>query len=146
MKLRTILSSIFLFGALFATAQELIPTPVEVSYKGKKKVKVEQIDAKVDGSLDLPTEGYTLEIKGTTAVLRAKTAQGLVWAKATLAQLHDEEGLVSVVVVLIWVESSLLVTRLMEILASCSSALIPEICTSVICPSCPYLIECRNMV
>ena len=26
------------------TAQELIPTPVEVSYKGKKKVKIEQVD------------------------------------------------------------------------------------------------------
>ncbi|MBQ3027184.1 MAG: family 20 glycosylhydrolase, partial [Alistipes sp.] len=78
------------------TAQELIPTPVEVSYKGKKRVKVEQIDAKVDASLNLPAEGYTLEIKGTTAVLRAKTAQGLVWAHATLAQLKDKEGLVRI--------------------------------------------------
>ena len=78
------------------TAQELIPTPVEVSYKGKKKVKIEQVDAKVDASLNLPDEGYTLEIKGTTAVLRAKTAQGLVWANATLAQLKDEEGLVRI--------------------------------------------------
>lgn len=78
------------------TAQELIPTPVEVSYKGKKRVKVEQIDAKVDASLNLPSEGYTLEIKGTTAVLRAKTAQGLVWAHATLAQLKDKEGLVRI--------------------------------------------------
>ena len=76
-----------------ATAQELIPTPVEVSYKGKKKVKIENVDAKVDASLNLPEEGYTLEIKGSTAVLRAKTAQGLVWAKATLAQLHDKEAL-----------------------------------------------------
>ena len=78
------------------TAQELIPTPVDVSYKGKKRVKIEQVDAKVDASLNLPEEGYTLEIKGTTAVLRAKTAQGLVWANATLAQLHDEEGLVRI--------------------------------------------------
>ena len=78
------------------TAQELIPTPVEVSYKGKKKVKIEQEDATVDTSLNLPDEGYTLEIKGTTAVLRAKTAQGLVWANATLAQLKDEEGLVRI--------------------------------------------------
>ena len=82
--------------ASIATAQELIPTPVEVSYKGKKRVKIESVDAKVDASLDLPSEGYTLEIKGTTAILRAKTAQGLVWAKATLAQLHDKEGLVRI--------------------------------------------------
>ena len=78
-------------------AQELIPTPVEISYKGKKRVKIENVDAKVDPSLNLPQEGYTLEIKGTTALLRAKTAQGLVWAKATLAQLHDKEGLVRIV-------------------------------------------------
>ena len=80
----------------FATAQELIPTPVEVSYRGNKRVKIESVDAKVDASLNLPTEGYTLEIKGTTAVLRAKSPQGLVWAKATLAQLHDRDGLVRV--------------------------------------------------
>ena len=78
------------------SAQELIPTPVEVSYKGNKRVRIETIDAKVDSSLNLPEEGYTLEIKGTTALLRAKTAQGMVWAKATLAQLHDREGLVRV--------------------------------------------------
>ena len=51
------------------SAQELIPTPVEVSYKGNKRVKIEKVDAKVDSSLDLPEEGYTLEIKGTTAVV-----------------------------------------------------------------------------
>ncbi len=79
------------------TAQELIPTPVEVSYKGNKRVAIEVIDAKVDATLNLPQEGYTLEIKGTTAVLRAKTAQGLVWAKVTLEQLKDKDGLVRVV-------------------------------------------------
>ena len=89
-------SLVMVLAAGVLTAQELIPTPVEVSYKGKKRVKVEQIDAKVDASLNLPAEGYTLEIKGTTAVLRAKTAQGLVWAHATLAQLKDKEGLVRI--------------------------------------------------
>ncbi len=79
------------------TAQELIPTPVEITYKGKKKVEIEQVDARVDESLNLPDEGYTLEIKGTTAILRAKTSQGLVWAKVTLSQLLDNEGLVRVV-------------------------------------------------
>ena len=78
-------------------AQELIPTPVEISYKGKNKVLIEQIDAKVDASLDLPEEGYTIEIKKSTAILRAKTEQGMVWAKVTLEQLKDENGLVRVV-------------------------------------------------
>ena len=95
--LKLTLCAILMAMGLTAIAQELIPSPVEIAYKGKKKVKVEQIDAKVDASLNLPEEGYTLEIKGTTAVLRAKTAQGLVWANATLAQLKDDEGLVRIV-------------------------------------------------
>lgn len=95
--LKLTLCAILMAMGLTAVAQELIPTPVEVAYKGKKKVKIENVDAQVDASLNLPKEGYTLEIKGTTAVLRAKTAQGLVWAKATLAQLKDDEGLVRVV-------------------------------------------------
>ena len=87
--------------ALFAMngvmAQVLIPTPVEMTQKGDQKVKITRVDAGVDSSLKLPEEGYTLEIKGTSAILRAKTEQGLVWAKATLAQLKDENGLVPVV-------------------------------------------------
>lgn len=88
---------VFLAFASSSMAQELIPTPVEINYKGQKKVKIEKVDAKVDSSLDLPQEGYTLVIKGTTAVLRAKTEQGLVWANATLSQLKDKDGLVRVV-------------------------------------------------
>ena len=87
--------------ALFAMngvmAQVLIPTPVEMTQKGDQKVKITRVDAAVDSSLKLPEEGYTLEIKGNSAILRAKTEQGLVWAKATLAQLKDENGLVPVV-------------------------------------------------
>ena len=92
----TLCSLVMVCCAGVLSAQELIPTPVSVSYKGNKKVKLEQVDAKIDASLNLPEEGYTLEIKGTTAVLRAKTAQGLVWANATLAQLKDDEGLVRI--------------------------------------------------
>ncbi len=79
------------------SAQVVIPTPVEMTQKGDQKVKITRVDAAVDSSLKLPDEGYTLEIKGASAILRAKTEQGLVWAKATLAQLKDEEGAVPVV-------------------------------------------------
>ena len=80
-----------------AVSQVVIPTPVEMVYKSNKKVQITRVDAAVDASLKLPEEGYTLEIKGSTATLRAKTEQGLIWAKATLAQLKDESGAVPVV-------------------------------------------------
>ena len=87
----------WLFGVGVASAQVVIPTPVEMTQKGDQKVKITRVDAAVDPLLKLPEEGYTLEIKGTSAILHAKTEQGLVWAKATLAQLKDDEGLVPVV-------------------------------------------------
>ncbi|MBQ1224770.1 MAG: family 20 glycosylhydrolase, partial [Alistipes sp.] len=85
------------FGVGVASAQVVIPTPVEMTQKGGQKVKITRVDAAVDSSLKLPDEGYTLEINGTSAILRAKTEQGLVWANSTLAQLKDEDGLVPVV-------------------------------------------------
>ena len=83
-----------------ATAQNLIPSPVELTYKSRKSIKIENIDAATDASLKLPEEGYTIEIKKNKAVLRARTEQGLIWAKATLAQLMDAEGKVPDVKVL----------------------------------------------
>ena len=98
LKLKIVIGALALvFGVSGAIAQVVIPTPVEMTKKGDQKVKITRVDAAVDASLKLPEEGYTIEIKGATAVLRAKTEQGLVWAKATLAQLKDEEGLVPVV-------------------------------------------------
>ena len=75
----------------------VIPTPVEMSCKSNKKVVLTHIEERIDASSNLPDEGYTIEIKGSTAHLRAKTAQGMVWAKATLAQLKDANGEVPVV-------------------------------------------------
>ena len=98
----TILSALIsLFASVIvinnAVAQMVIPTPVEMSCKSNKKVVLTHIDERIDASSNLPDEGYTLEIKGTTAHLRAKTAQGMVWAKATLAQLKDANGEVPIV-------------------------------------------------
>lgn len=69
-----------------AVALMVIPTPVEMSYKGNKKVALTQIDEHIDASLNLPDEGYTLEIKGATAHLRAKTAQGMVWVEVPITK------------------------------------------------------------
>ena len=82
---------------LHAGAQVVIPSPVEMTVKGKKTVRIENIDAATDPSLNLPEEGYTIDIKGSTAILRACSEQGLVWARATLAQLADDQGMVPVV-------------------------------------------------
>lgn len=91
--MRDILSFMLLFLiSAGLDAQTVIPSPVEMTVKGKKLVMIERTDEAVDPSLALPEEGYTLEIKGNTAVLRAKTEQGLVWANQTLKQLKDAEG------------------------------------------------------
>lgn len=70
-------------------SQHLIPTPKYIHFSSKKKVELKTVDAKVKSSLSLPDEGYTLEINSGKAVLRAKTQQGLIWAKATLSQLVE---------------------------------------------------------
>ena len=92
-----ILGVALLLGVGSVAAQMVIPTPVEMTKRGDQRVKITRIDEAVDASLKLPEEGYTIDIKGSTAVLRAKSEQGMVWAKATLAQLKDDAGLVPVV-------------------------------------------------
>lgn len=89
-QLQLIMIQLLIFSSVFA--QHLIPTPKEITYRSKKMVDVSTIDAKVKSKMSLPNEGYTLVIKGNKAILRAKTEQGLVWAKATLAQLKDRDG------------------------------------------------------
>ena len=73
-------------------AQEIIPTPVEMKITDSEYRIIKKIDAATDPGLDLPDEGYTIETKGSKAVLRAKSEQGLVWAHATLKQLMDKDG------------------------------------------------------
>ena len=60
-KLKFALASLVMvcFAGLL-TAQELIPTPVEVSYKGKKRVKVEQVYP-MDENMSTPSEGTEME-------------------------------------------------------------------------------------
>ena len=93
---------LILASCIFAeiSAQEVIPTPVEISVKSEKNVKIRKIDAATDTGLNLPDEGYTLDIQGNTAILRSKTEQGLVWARATLEQLKDADGKVPQVKIL----------------------------------------------
>lgn len=73
-------------------AQVVIPTPVEMTIKSGRLITVRDVESSVDPSMDLPEEGYTIEIKGKKAILKARSEQGLVWAEATLKQLRDSEG------------------------------------------------------
>lgn len=75
-----------------AGAYNIIPAPVEIRSAGNGMVNLKKTDARVDKSLKMPNEGYTLVIKGQTAVLRGKTPQALVWAQQTLRQLKDTGG------------------------------------------------------
>lgn len=90
--LRFAVAALLLLGAAgVATAQSLIPQPVYMSGTGAV-TKVRKTDARVVATMDLPDEGYTLEIKKGKAVIRAKDCRGLVWARQTLRQLTDENG------------------------------------------------------
>ena len=80
---------LFCLTANASFAQHLIPAPKHVQYISKRWVEVKTIDSKVKSNLSLPNEGYTIKIKSNKAVLRAKTQQGLIWAKATLSQLAE---------------------------------------------------------
>ena len=72
------MSALLLLLALPLSAQQLIPQPREMTVRSQEKVSVRKVDARVDKRSSLPDEGYTLEVKGTTVRLRAKTAQGMV--------------------------------------------------------------------
>lgn len=87
--------TIAIFSLAFASAsfsQDLIPAPRTVRIDSEKRVAVKTVDAEIDPRAGLPEEGYTLEIDGSRAVIRASDRRGLVWAKSTLAQLQDGEG------------------------------------------------------
>ena len=89
-KLLIAVSGIFFFADSFA--QQVIPTPVEYSLRSERQVQLKKVDAAVDPALDLPEEGYTIEIRKGVAILRAKSERGLVWAQSTLKQITDNEG------------------------------------------------------
>lgn len=99
---KSLLPGLFIMLAATASGHNIIPAPKEIRTLKPGTVALKSVDAKVNARAKLPAEGYTIEIRGGKAVLRAKTAQGLVWAKATLAQLKDSLGRVPIVSVRDW--------------------------------------------
>jgi hexosaminidase len=89
---RKLIILLFALYAVTLQAQMLIPAPQSMEVKSRQKVKIVSVDEKINRKLNLPEEGYTLEIKSNKAILRSKTDQGMVWAKATLKQLIDRDG------------------------------------------------------
>ena len=80
------LSTILTASALEPT-ETLIPAPKQVTIKDSRTIRINGIKEILDTTLNLPEEGYILETSGNKAVLKARTRQGLVHARATLAQL-----------------------------------------------------------
>lgn len=74
-------------------AQVIIPAPKEMTVVREGKVRITAARERIDRKADLPDEGYTILVRGGRAVLTARTEQGMVWARQTLAQLRDEDGL-----------------------------------------------------
>ena len=65
----------------------LIPMPQEIISDGTETVRINDVEEAVDTTLDIPEEGYVLTIGNGRASVLARDFQGLVHARATLAQL-----------------------------------------------------------
>lgn len=74
------------------SAQRLIPMPRQMRADTTRRVDVRRVDARIDRSLRLPDEGYTLRVGRSGATIRARDSRGLVWARATLRQLRGSDG------------------------------------------------------
>ena len=72
-------------------AQQVVPTPVEITLKGGN-TKVKSIERQIDAKLDLPDEGYTLDIVKGKAIIRAKNQRAYIWGLQTLKQLVTPNG------------------------------------------------------
>lgn len=99
---KVLLLAATLLSGSCAVAQVLIPAPQEMTVKNDRKMVLKSTQEQIDTRLDLPDEGYLLDIRGQQAVLKARTSQGLVWARQTLAQLKDEQGRVPQVSIRDW--------------------------------------------
>ena len=85
-------------------AQMIIPAPKEMKVERDGRVKVTAVQERIDPRMKLPNEGYTLRVRGAKALIRAKDERGLVWARQTLRQLKDEDGLCPEVTIRDWPE------------------------------------------
>lgn len=90
---RILLTTLLAAFTLSAWAQAVIPAPKEMNVEREGKVRITATRERIDSKSDLPDEGYTVRISGNKAVLTSKTEQGMIWARRTLAQLRDEDGL-----------------------------------------------------
>lgn len=81
----------FLTTLIILLSTILIPTPKQVTVLGERTSRINGVKEVVDTTLQLPEEGYILETSGRKAVLKARSRQGLIYARATLAQLAGLE-------------------------------------------------------
>lgn len=65
----------------------LIPTPVEIIRNSDLTVRINGITEIIDSTLELPKQGYSLEVNDKKVIIKATDRQGLIHARATLAQL-----------------------------------------------------------
>ena len=78
---------------LSAAAQMVIPAPQEMKVVRDGKVRVTDTQERISRKAKLPEEGYTISISVGKAILTARSEQGMIWARQTMKQLQDEDGL-----------------------------------------------------
>lgn len=98
-RLRLFLSGCLLlagYGAAVAQPlQELIPQPRRIELLSERRVSPDperQLHVRMDAPAGWDDEQYELTVSPKRIDIRAKTAQGVVWARRTLAQLRDADG------------------------------------------------------
>ena len=102
-RIKLLLVSLFALQVMVASAVEnLIPTPKQIEVRSSKRVVPTTVEERIDSSLDLPDEGYMLEVRGRKVMLRAKSERGMVWARVTLDQLKGADGTVPTVKIKDW--------------------------------------------
>lgn len=66
--------------------ENLVPAPKEITYSNQT-VRICRVKEVLDTTIQIPEEGYFLTVDGRVATMTAKTHQGMIRARATLAQL-----------------------------------------------------------
>lgn len=94
MKMKLLVSALCMLAIWqSATAQQnLIPQPRVMKIVSEKRVKPTRIDSRIDTTLAMNDEGYTLRIDSRRIEIRAKSRRGEIWAHRTLEQLRDQDG------------------------------------------------------
>lgn len=87
----SLLTLILATNNIWSKDYNIIPTPQKIETKSDKLAKPKKRVVIVDTTLDIPSEGYILEISKSTIKISAKDSIAIIWAENTLKQLVNPD-------------------------------------------------------